>query len=69
MGQVPSSAIQRDFSQGKLSVCWMDVLPLTQHTIYVGSIQVPDVDPGNNLAGFAVFTDFPRLIFLPLVDR
>ncbi len=70
-GPVPSSAIRRDFSQGKLSVYWMDVQPLTMHTlcVYVGPIQVVDTDPANNLACFEVFTALPRFVFLPLVGR
>jgi hypothetical protein len=68
---IPSSAIQSYYGTGKVVVYWMGVQPLTQHTLYVqvDPIGVSDTNPGNNRASFSVYTDLPKLLFLPFIHR
>jgi hypothetical protein len=70
-GPIPSSVIQSNYGTGKVVVHWKGVQPLTPHTLYVkvDSIGVSDMDLGNNQASFIVFTDLPKLLFLPLIQH
>lgn len=70
-GPLPSSMIHSDYGNGRLTAYWNNVVPLTNHLIYVRveAIGVADTDPSNNLASYLVFTDLPKLEFLPVVNR
>ena len=70
-GPISSDAIQRCGGSVMVSVYWMGVQPLTQHTIYVqvDSIGVSDTNPVNNRASYIVYLDLPKLSFLPLISR
>jgi hypothetical protein len=70
-GPIWSSAIQSYYGTGKVSADWKAVQPLTQHTLYVlvNPVGVSDTNPDNNQASFLVYTDLPKLIFLPLLQR
>jgi hypothetical protein len=70
-GPIPSSAIRSTFGTGILSAYWQGVQPQTEHTLYVqvDPIGVSDLNPDNNRANFDVFTDIPKLHFLPLIHR
>ncbi len=70
-GPLPASMIRSDNGQGRLTANWRDVEPLTDHQIfvYVEPVGIADSNPSNNLAGFYVFTELPKLSFLPVVNR
>ena len=70
-GPIPASAIQSYYGNGRLSAYWMGVEPLTQHTlcVQVDPIGVSDTNPGNNQACFSVYTELPKLSFLPVIQR
>jgi hypothetical protein len=68
-GPVTSNAIQRCAGTGIVLAYWLAVVPLTQHTLYVQvtPIGVSDTNPANNRASFTVYTDLPKLTFLPFI--
>jgi len=68
---IPSSAIKSYFGVGRLTTYWMNVEPLTSHTLYVlvEPIGVPDANPGNNEAVFTVFTELPEVLYFPAAHR
>ena len=70
-GPIPSAAIQRCGGTLMVPTYWMDVEPLTEHTlyVYVEPIGVVDTNPANNWAYFSVFTDLPKLNFLPFIHH
>jgi hypothetical protein len=70
-GPIPSSAVHSNFGNGLVSALWMGVQPLTQHTIYVvvEAIGVSDTNPDNNQANFSVYTELPKLHFLPVINH
>jgi hypothetical protein len=70
-GPLPSSMIKSNYGTGLISVLWRGVEPLTQHDIYVvvEPIGISDTDAENNQAVFSVFTELPKLHFLPLVGH
>ncbi len=70
-GPISSDAIQRCGGTVMVSAYWMEVEPLTQHTLYVlvEPIGVSDTNPDNNRASFSVYTDLPKLHFLPILYR
>ncbi len=70
-GPLPASMIRSNYGSGLLKTYWKDVLPLTNHTIYVKvePIGVEDTNPTNNLAFFQVYTEEPKLLFLSTILR
>jgi hypothetical protein len=70
-GPLPSSMIKSNYGTGLLSVFWRGIEPLTQHELHVvvEPIGTPDTHPENNQAVFSVFTELPKLHFLPLVGH
>ena len=70
-GPISSDAIQRCGGARVVSAFWMDVQPLTQHTLYVQvePVGVADTNPANNRASFSVYLDLPKLTFLPFVHH
>ncbi len=68
-GPISSDAIQRCGGSGMVTAYWMAVQPLTDHTLYVQvePIDVLDSNPDNNRASFIVYTELPKLCFLPLI--
>jgi hypothetical protein len=70
-GPLPSSMIKSNYGTGLISVFWSGVEPMTQHQLYVvvEPIGISDTYPENNQAVFSVFTDLPKLHFLPLVGH
>ncbi len=70
-GPISSNAIQRCGGTVMVLAHWIGVQPLTQHTLYVdvAPIGVSDTNPNNNRAFFTVYTDLPKMCFLPLVHR
>jgi hypothetical protein len=71
IGPIASNAIQRCGGTAMVSAYWMAVQPLTQHNlnVLVTPIGVSDINPGNNRASFSVYTDLPKLNFLPNIYR
>jgi hypothetical protein len=70
-GPISSDVIQRCGGTVMVSAFWMAVQPLNYHTLYVqvDSIGVSDSNPDNNRASFIVYTDLPKLLFLPCIHR
>jgi hypothetical protein len=70
-GPITSEAIQRCGGKVLVSADWMGVQPLTEHTLYVhvDPVGVSDSNPDNNWAVFNVYTDLPKLLFLPFIHR
>jgi hypothetical protein len=71
IGPISSNAIQRCGGTIMVQTLWIGVQPLTEHTLYVdvAPIGVSDSNPANNRAHFTVFTDLPKLYFLPSIHR
>jgi hypothetical protein len=70
-GPISSDAIQRCGGTRMVLAYWMAVQPLTQHTLYVqvDPIGVVDTDPSNNRASYIIYTELPKLNYLPFVHR
>lgn len=68
-GPIPSEAIQRCGGSGLVTADWKAVQPLSNHTLYVevDPIGVPDSNPGNNRGSYSVYTELPKIYFLPLM--
>ena len=70
-GPIASSVIRNYYGAGLVTAYWMDVQPLTEHPLFVRAepIGVADTNPDNNQASFIVYTELPKLLYLPFVHR
>jgi hypothetical protein len=70
-GPITAEVIQRCGGRGVESAAWLGVMPLTEYNLYVvvSPLGVVDSDPSNNQGQFSVFTDLPKLHFVPLIHR
>lgn len=70
-GPIPASRIQSNYGSGRLELYWNDVQPLTEHHLYVQVLPVgiSDFNPNNNMRSFEVYTELPKLWFLPTLQR
>jgi len=68
-GPIASEAIQRCGGTRLVSADWKAIQPLTYHTLYVqvDPSGVSDSNPDNNRAAYSVFTNLPKLYFLPFL--
>ena len=71
IGPVYASAFLANNGTARVTSYWEDVVPLTDHTLYVcvDSVVTPDVDPSNNCSAYGVTLELPTIINLPIVLR
>ncbi len=66
-----ASAFRADNGTGRVSVSWRGVPPHTGYRLYayIEPVGAADLNPGDNLVGFDVYTELPHLSMLPVVSR